>query len=86
MNEAAKKLICDLLVDGYEVTRARYRSKMLSIDFDVSNGLGEPYKGSLLSLLNNGQIMAVDLSEQELNMLFFAPNIEQRARTQSTEK
>ena len=86
MNEAAKKFICDLLVDGYEVTRVRYRSKRLLIDFDVSKGLGEPHKGNLLSLLNNGQIMAVDLSEQELNLLFFAPNIEQRAETETTDK
>ena len=86
MNEAAKKFICDLLVDGYEVTRARYRSKKLSIDFDITKGLGEPHRGNLLSLLNNGQIMAVDLNEEELNMLFFAPNIEQRAETQTTDK
>jgi len=83
MNEAAKKFICDLLVDGYKLTRATYRSKRLLIDFDITKGLVEPHKENLLSLLNNGQIMAVDLNEQELNMLFFAPDIERRAKTQT---
>jgi hypothetical protein len=75
MTEAAKELVFDLLTDGYTVTKLKYSNKMLMFHFDVSEtkGLTDLRKAGLLWLLDNGQIMSVDINEQELVMSFFHP-------------